>query len=215
MVASIRASFCRLFIASNMMLGACGDDSAEPDAGRHPEPDAGNHAEPDAGDAQVLDDAGTMDSGHVADASVGSCVEHSITWSSEGGLASHRAFYVEPCRTFRVENEPFGDPASEICNNEIPLDGDVTPADINALVADPDVQAALAAAPITYGADATFIDVPLTSIEIDGVKLYVGQPCGDAGTCIEIPAGVAALIDAAQELLGQAHDVTPTCLNTI
>jgi hypothetical protein len=159
-------------------------------------------------------DAG-VDSG-VGDAGQQGCADQTITWGDDGGLDGLRTtFTLAPCRTFTAEQQTFGNSPMQVCNNQVPMDGEVTVDDIDALVANADVQEAIAAAPVVYGVDSRPVDGVLLRIEIGSAIVDVGSPCEPSSSaCTEIPTGVAALQDGLEALFAQQHDVVPTCLNT-
>jgi hypothetical protein len=155
-------------------------------------------------------------SGRCTHGEPGACTEHVIRWGSDGGLVASRTLFVlEPCARFRAFTMTSGQPdATMICDNVVPEDHPITGAGIDALIAGEDVQNAIADAPVVLGIDARPVDGTLTRIEIDGAILDVGEPCDGADDCTEIPPGVRALATTLQNLVGQQHDVSPTCMNT-
>jgi hypothetical protein len=101
------------------------------------------------------------------------------------------------------------------CKNQVPNDCKVTDDYNHAVVANADVQEAIAAAPVVYGVDSRPVDGVLLRIEIGSAIVDVGSPCEPSSSaCTEIPTGVAALQDGLEALFAQQHDVVPTCLNT-
>jgi hypothetical protein len=96
----------------------------------------------------------------------------------------------------------------EQCSTTLACDG-LTGAVARA-VADPDVQAALAAAPIFYGSDPRPTGTVL-QLNIDGKGIEIGAGCGGFAACIEPPAGITALAGLLAQV--EARELTqPTCL---
>jgi hypothetical protein len=66
----------------------------------------------------------------------------------------------------------------------------VTGVNVAVAVQDPDVQAALRASPIRYGAVG-----PVYRVGVGSTDFEVAGPCGDAGECTPVPPGVQQLLD--------------------
>lgn len=165
-------------------------------------------------------DASMVDASMV-DASAGDaggtmgCLEYTILWGSLSGWAiSSTEFTLETCRNYSASFPQDGQAPMLLCANEVPLDAAITADDIDALVANADVVTALASAPIFYGTDSRLVDGSIQHIEIDDAIIDIGSPCAGATSCVEIPAGVAALQDALESLMLQQRDVIPNCLGT-
>ena len=190
-------------VAAAMVAFACGDD-AESEGG--------------SGTDAAVEDAATEDASAGGDASVDAasvdaasddCIEPSLRWGAIGGLVAFRnAYFVDACRTFRIEREEGVEGPVEICSTEVAVDAEISVADINALVSDADVQAALEGPSVVYGGDPRPVDGFVLSIEIDGASILVGMPCEG---CTEIPAGVAALKAALEALVEQQTEAYPDC----
>jgi hypothetical protein len=123
------------------------------------------------------------------------CLEVEIGWWVEGGPAP-RAIeaHLAPCATISVGR---GEP--DTCVGEL---ADCIEAfninEVNAALQHPDLQAALAQAPVVYGRDQRDIGGQVDHIEIDGKVIEVGDDCDGASPC-EIPPGVHEL----EHLLGR------------
>lgn len=151
----------------------------------------------------------------VADAGRPACTEHVIRWGEDGGLvASSIQFLLEPCARFRAFTMTPGQPEQMICDSVVPDDRSVSAGDLDALIASDDVMRAIADAPVVFGIDSRPVDGTVKRIEIDGAIIDVGGPCAGGAGCVAIPRGVSELATMLQSLVGQQHDVAPTCLNT-
>jgi hypothetical protein len=138
----------------------------------------------DAGDAQPTDND---DCGCLVDA---------ITWGNDGG----RVAYVDrstlsPCDTFSHQREPAGtDPPTLMCAQDLgACTSTVSAREINVALAQPDVRAALAAAPILFGRDTRPVDGAVFQITVGAAVVEIGEACNGAAGCQEIPQTVAAL----------------------
>ena len=67
--------------------------------------------------------------------------------------------------------------------------------EIEEAFADPDVQAALAAAPVLYGIDSRPYDGQIFRVNVGPDSIGVGEPCGTEPSCEPVPEGVQALVD--------------------
>ena len=132
------------------------------------------------------------------------CSTSSIQWWMDGGLAPLRdVSEFHPCQTFVLTRLALTDPPGpRACKQEL---GDCTNAlgalDVNAAVAHPDVQRAIAAAPVTYGEDTRPVDGQVMAIQF-AARIEVGNPCSSA-TCKPIPPGVDALAKLLRNLTNQ------------
>jgi hypothetical protein len=172
-----------------------------------------------ATDGSVASNASSNeDAGATSDGGAPGCLEATIRWSSpwSSPIATmlSRVLYVTPCRTFIVESawtldEDGGVP---LCENELPIDRGITADSINARLAHPDVQAALAQAPAVYGTSSSPLDTtPVLLIDVGGATLQVGDPCSsDAVDCNAVPPGVAALAAVVYDLAEQQEQL-PDC----
>src|SRR6185503_21222544 len=89
------------------------------------------------------------------------CVADAITWGNDGG----RVAYVDrstlsPCDTFSHQRDPAGtDPPTLMCSQDLgTCTSTVSAREINVALDQPDVRAALAAAPILFGRDTRPVD---------------------------------------------------------
>ena len=69
----------------------------------------------------------------------------------------------------------------------------VSAREINVALEQPDVRAALAAAPILFGRDTRPVDGAVFRIAVGAAVVEIGAPCEGAAGCREIPQTVAAL----------------------
>jgi len=209
-------------VALALALVACGDGTSADDGGAAPMDAATG---PDAGDLDAgardagpgsdadggLDDAGAGDAGaDDAGAPDGGgcdvCLTKPYEFGRVGGLTPmRRRSFLEVCRDFAHTRTSLGGGTTERCENEVPacdaMDR-VSMEDLVAALADPDVVAAFAAAPVTYGRDTRPLDGQVFEIVEDGgAAVAVGSACRPGGSsCTPIPAGVAALRDLLMQL---------------
>ncbi len=163
--------------------------------------DSGAAADAPAADAPAADapaaDAPTADA-PAADASAtdagtcDTCLADPLAWGTDGGLACTRdSSALAPCRDYTHRRLAEAcDPIDLTCTNALsacPPATDVLVEDLAAALADPDVTAALAAAPVLYGSDPRPADgsVDWFTVGSHG-RVEVGT-----GT---VPAGVAAFV---------------------
>jgi len=127
------------------------------------------------------------------------CVSDTITWGYVGGLAFYTdESQITACRTFQHTREEYGTGTTLTCTDTVPacaMNPSVSVEELEAMLADPDVVAAVAAAPVLYGLDTRPVDGQVLRIAIGDAVLEVGSPCLDAPSCEPIPEGVQALGD--------------------
>ena len=134
------------------------------------------------------------------------CIGAQLSWGSNGGLVAYRdSSALAPCKTYthtRVHYDmDVGGPQS--CTTEVAACGatDVVGlTQIEAALANPDVVAAFAAAPVLYGRDTRPSDGSVFEITYGGRTVSVGLDCDETGPCTAIPAGVKALETVLQNL---------------
>jgi hypothetical protein len=186
--------------AGRVDAGGPGDAGPDEDAGDAGGPAADGGAAADAGpDAAAGDggpgDGGPGDGGAVDPCSL--CVDERVRWEQDIGGAETRYARVEPCRDY-ADVSTLSGLGGMICSGVVPCTGEgPTIVELRDALADPDVQAAVAAAPVEYGSTAA-PTVPFV-ITIGDAEIRLGSACGSEPSCTPIPAGVAAL----EELLGQ------------
>ena len=221
-----------LLLFASVLLVACGGDDDRPagDAGGRTDAarlDAGGSdaGGTDAGgttDAGGATDAGGSDAGTSTDAGTPTdggacqCIEQTLEFGFTGGFTLYEdTSSVSACRDYTLSRDDRSGGAPTTCTNEVPCDEPaVTMAELLAALAHPDVVAAFAAAPITYGRDLRPVDAPIYSVTQDGDTFLVGSPCmGSAGGCIPIPAGVQALVTLLQTLTTERNAAEP-CAST-
>jgi hypothetical protein len=215
-------------VALCLWLPACSsgdDDDSHTDAGGAGFSDAGSGdsgTQIDAGGTHggsggMQGDAGTRDAASSAQDDAGSdadsgaantsgdCVDRTVIWGPNGGLVAYQDEYtLAPCRTFSLKRMPARTPDGEAsCQNQVAADATVSVDDVNAVLASPDMKAAIAAAPILYGGDPRPVDGTVFRIRIGDATIDVGTNCSGASGCIAIPAGVTAARDTLQALTTQ------------
>ena len=174
------------------------------ECGGPPMLDAGG---PDAG----AEDAGSTDAGGSTDASgqdgggACDCIGETLDFGWTGGFTIYEdTSSVASCRTYTLARMDRSTSMTTTCTNEVPCTEDaVTMAELLAALAHPDVVAAFAAAPVTYGRDMRPVDAPIYSVTQAGRTFLVGSPCAGSGGCTPIPTGVQALVDLLQALAGE------------
>jgi hypothetical protein len=123
------------------------------------------------------------------------CVPVRVRWGLDGGLVTAReTSTLEPCDTFVHVREPGvnGEPRAS-CSQWLGWCGGTPSAGgIAAFIALPEVQQAIALAPVVYGEDPRPVDGQLLRIDIDGAIIDVGEPCRTP-CCKPIPDRVASL----------------------
>jgi hypothetical protein len=124
------------------------------------------------------------------------CVVDAIVWGNDGG----RVAYVDrstlsPCDTFSHQRDPLStDPPTLMCSQGLgTCTSTVSAREINVALEQPDVRAALAAAPILFGRDTRPVDGAIFRITIGAAVIEIGAPCNGGAGCKEIPQTVAAL----------------------
>jgi hypothetical protein len=180
------------------------DPVADPDSGTVMDSGTDAVADPDA--ATVMDAGTVTGSGTPSDASVAICVDAELVFGFSGGFVAYVDRHtLDRCDVFAVERTPANDSSAvaSSCESTVAPDAEVSIADVNAALADGDVEAALTSAPVLYGYDARPVDGPLYAIEVDGARIEVGGACGDRAGCTEIPAGVDVLRALLQSLVEQ------------
>jgi hypothetical protein len=125
------------------------------------------------------------------------CVDETISWGRAGGFVIyHDTSTLEPCAQYtRTRTETGGGTPSscaqtlqQACGAGLGAD------DVVEALADPDVQAALATAPVLYGLDTRPLDGQVFQIQVEAALIEVGNACQSA-QCTPIPDGVGALRD--------------------
>jgi hypothetical protein len=140
--------------------------------------------------------------GGVSDGGTCGCIGQSVEWGMSGGFVpSQEVSTLGACATFghRLAAKP---PAPSC---EQPL-GECAAAigarDVARAIANADVQAAIAAAPVIYGQDSRAVDGQVLRMQIGAAIVEVGSPCGSA-SCKPIPNGVGDLATLLQALTKQ------------
>lgn len=117
------------------------------------------------------------------------CLAVDIRWWRAGGLVGpSRQASIEPCAAFGYQ--VLGD-EDKRCSSTLEGCGDALGIDdIHAALADPDVQVALAQAPVVYGRDLRPLDGHVDHIEVDGKVIEVGDECNGESPDCQLPLGV-------------------------
>src|SRR5690606_7865400 len=120
------------------------------------------------------------------------CLDAEIRWSYYSFFGPAQPWYsLSGCGVFRNDStRDASDCESELpaCPAELEVDADV----VNQALADADVQAALAQAPITFGFDRRQVDGAAFDVEIDGLVITIGDDCAN-DDCLPIPPGIRSL----------------------
>jgi hypothetical protein len=107
-----------------------------------------------------------------------------------------------------VVTRPSCDPAMPACNDPARIDV----SDIEAAIANADVQAAFAGTPMKCGSTSTLSSFPLFGFGHDQVGFSCGPDCATpSSTCTPIPPGIKALIDLLHALEAQQLASDPSC----
>lgn len=152
-----------------------------------------------AGGSHLGGAAGSPASGGGGGDDTCGCVVPELVWGPNGGLVAYAETSELSCDTFSLTVTPTQtDPPSEACTTIITsCENMVSPAELQTAVEHPDVQAALLAAPVLYGADTRVLDVPVLRITVDGARIEVGAECSD---CEGIPEGVSVFAELLEQL---------------
>ncbi len=158
------------------------------------------------GDSSEVGDASEV--GDVAtDAACTDCVGDKVTWGNAGGLVAFvDSSSVSPCRAYLHERRTAGSPSTVKASCTLDVlacgKGDApNVGDLEAVLRDPDVQAALAKAPILYGTDPRAFDGSVFSLGVGTKTLEVGGACSSgASGCVAIPPGVQKAVDFLRNL---------------
>jgi hypothetical protein len=139
--------------------------------------------------------AGAGGTGIVSDSGTCGCVTGHVGWGMDGGLVVYQETNaLEICSVFshqRMSRAP--GPPVLFCEQDIgACPAGVSAGDVTRAIANADVQAAIAAAPVLYGEDPRAYDGQVLRIQIGSAVIEVGVPCRVAG-CRPIPAGVQSL----------------------
>jgi len=141
--------------------------------------------------------AGSGGSGGITSGDSGTCgcVTGHVDWRWDGGLVPYNeTSALEICNLFVHQRVPVAPSPPALFCEQILVDcrGAIGAGDVTRSIAHPDVQAAIAAAPVLYGEDFRAADGQVLRIQIRSAVVEVGEPCRNAG-CKPIPAGVDAL----------------------
>jgi len=129
------------------------------------------------------------------------CASASIVWWQDGGLSpSVSRESISDCNQYSVQRT--GKPTS-FCASTLAdcAQARVGVDDLNAALLHPDVQSALAHAPVLVGRDPRPTDGQLLHLEVDGEVVEVGDNCPNDPSCM-VPSGLLVL----RELLGDLEE---------
>lgn len=144
------------------------------------------------------------------------CASTALSWGRNGGLVAWQdASSLTPCRTYRRTRTQYRSDLPDVtCTTELPCtSGVVGPEQIQRLLANADVQAALKAAPVLYGRDMRPVDGTVFRIDVGGRIIDIGLTCTSSPSCRAIPAGVEALRRALVSIDGVGL-AQPACVNS-
>lgn len=131
--------------------------------------------------------------GGTADAGACGCVEKHIEWGLTGGFVPFNdVSSLDACAVF-LHRRPTKPPMASCTQDIVECTGLVSPRELTAAMADPDVQAAIAAAPILYGGDSRPSDGQVFTMQLGDATVEVGSPCENFPDCRPIPGGVQQL----------------------
>ncbi len=172
-------------LPATMMTAGSGGDSAGAPTGV-----GGGVAE---GGAPAREGSGGEGGGLIEVEADCSCASTYLGWWGLGGRrpTKHESF-IAPCGSFQHVISDAEDFPMSSCKSQLVGGCDVSLGvhELNKALLHPDVQAALAAAPVFYGVDARDRDGQVTHLEIDEQVIEIGAECADPAC---IPEGVAEL----------------------
>jgi hypothetical protein len=117
---------------------------------------------------------------------------------------------VNPCRDFRLDVAPFEDRPAATCGMPMSCPAKYTGITVQQAVDNPDVQAAIRAGSLRYGAGPDLPEGgPVYRVEIGEANFEVGAPCAGSPDCVEIPPGVQAIVDVLVAVNSQETIRTP------
>ena len=119
------------------------------------------------------------------------CMSHRLEWGSAPGAGPTTTYALEPCRGVTVTRSGGAKPAA--CTAHLACSPLLLPY-LESRMADHDLKAALARAPVVFGRDLRGRDPTMMRIAIDGREIFVGPPCGNDTGCVAPTAGVAQLV---------------------
>lgn len=122
------------------------------------------------------------------------CVNEPISWGWHGaGGAYEDTYSLSPCRLFQLSRMRIAENESNVsCENVVPTDGAVTVVEVNAMLANPDLKAAVLRAPVLYGLDHRATDSPEFRIQVGTAIIELGDACNDTPNCVPIAEGLEA-----------------------
>jgi hypothetical protein len=108
---------------------------------------------------------------------------------------------IAPCRTFRLDMGPIADRPASSCTMPMMCpaqDGGINGVDLAVALRHPDVQDAVRAGAIHYGAGPGTPGGggPVYVLRVGSAEFEVGGPCGTESPCTPVPTGIRALLTA-------------------
>jgi hypothetical protein len=126
------------------------------------------------------------------------CIPATVSWGDRGGHVAYTdTSMIETCAKYTHRRSPVStDPPDIVCSQEIAACSPTVHSalEVSLALADSDVTAAFAAAPVLYGRDTRPVDGSVLVITYGGKDVSVGLDCGGTSGCTEIPPGVAKLV---------------------
>jgi hypothetical protein len=173
----------------------------------------GNGGVSGTGGAGAGGNAGAGGTGGVitGDSGTCGCTTRHVGWGMNGGhVTYHDSSALEICNLFLHQRMPVsqGIPAMSCEQQFTNCTSTIGPGEVTRAIANSDVQAAIAAAPILYGDDPRPADGQVLGIQIGSASIEVGGACKAPG-CKPAPAGVSALADLLMAMTKQELSRSP------
>jgi hypothetical protein len=117
---------------------------------------------------------------------------------------------VGPCRDFRLDVAAFEDRPAASCGMPMSCPAMYTGINVQQAVDNPDVQAAIRAGSVRYGAGPELPEGgPVYRVEVGQANFEVAAPCAESPGCVAIPPGVQSLVDVLLAVNSQETIRTP------
>jgi hypothetical protein len=135
-------------------------------------------------------DAPTAGAGGAASCA---CVTATIDWWVDAPARPPGDYvgkgHIAPCSAYEYDAERDGEPPVITSQLSLPCQGDFGIESVNAALADPELQAALAGPAVVFGMDKRPEGGHIDHIEVGGKVILIGDECADQPGC-RLPAGV-------------------------